>query len=303
VNCVRAQTIRQSGLALLLVLLCMTLLFASLGIALNALNVARADAAIGEDDQHLMEALSAGERLAHRWLVIHADSIVLAPEGGSIPICDDVWATESGDGRLTIVLYDALGGIPHTLARRGALLRAALPPELSQIEIPLSAHRIGDVDDVIERLVLPPGVRRFPRMVLSDPTVWTDGSALANSMRVLELSAERPLAPALVEVISPHAYGRVNINTAPMRLVESSCMAIGKPTLIETIRERRAGKLFTGPEQIANASIEGLTLVSTSNTWNVHMTARWRGSTRSWWVVLTGNAYEYRIIQRHEAAR
>ena len=153
----------RRGMAMLMALATLVLVLAGLTVGLTALRGAHQSAWLCEVDGRLLAGLRQGERLASAWLKSSSSSVVLPPDGGGILLVDDRFVLASGEGRLCVVAYDGLAGLPAFLAQRGSALRSALPASLLEVAVPaISPMQAGQSSILLDCLDLPEGARRFP---------------------------------------------------------------------------------------------------------------------------------------------
>ncbi len=254
-------------------------------------------------DAHVWAQEQAGESLAIAWLADQGGHLVAPPAGGSWTIVADRWSTTDTSGWLTVTVYDGWAGLPPHLVAPSGVLRRYLPTEFTGL--PFLATTIiqpGTASDLLMSLPLPPGIRRFPP-VPTGPPVTAESWQPPPSLRSSALAAEVPeqvdfSASALGLSISPHSDGRINCNTAPLKVVEHVLRLQGALTLADLRRNRERGVLSTPPPDPGGIPGHPL-LVASTEVWNVHITAAWQGTIKSWWVVVVGSGQVPRIVQRH----
>lgn len=287
---------RERGIALLLALATLVLVLAGVTAGLVALRGARQSAWTSDVDARLLAGLRQGERLAAAWLAADSAGIVLPPDGGGIVLVDDRFVLPSGEGRLNVVAYDGLAGIPGCLAQRGGGLRTAMPTALMGLTVPpLSPAQADRSALLLDTLELPPGTLRFPRPTLGQGRVW---SATWTSLPATRTAPPQP-APSLAEAVSFRSDGRLNLNTAPATLLRSAYALLGLGG-IEEVLERRRALQATRPPSPAPASPDGLRLVAQSDRWQMLISVSWQGIHRSWWVDFSTTPQGTSMVQRHD---
>jgi hypothetical protein len=287
----------RCGFALLFALAALILVLAAVGSALAALHATRSEIVVAQTDERLLSGLRAGEQLALSWIAANAERLVLPPDGGGVVVAHDRWSLPHGAGALAVVIYDGLAGIPAPLAQSGSPLRFALPDNATSVIIPAGGTAARSAD-LLERLDLPAGLPRFPHPFPGIAREWSLPGAPAAPM---PLTLPDPPKPSLAELISFHSDGRINLNTAPAPLLRVAYQQLGLGD-IEGLLERRQQGSFTALPETADPA-KSPQLVSTSDVWQALVTATWEGAERHWWVVITGNRRELRIVQRHDADR
>ena len=93
----------------------------------------------------------------------------------------------------------------------------------------------------------------------------------------------------------------LNVNTAPLPLIEVSLRLLGRGGLEQIIQARSEGKFFV--ESVvpgSKSSSDEPRLVSVSNAWAFRIDVRVEGVRRSWWVVYRREsaASSWRCVQR-----
>ncbi len=288
----------RAGFALLLVI-AVVMVVGALAVAVFAsIGAAQADTIAQDADDHLVAGLQQGEALAVRWLTIHAPGVVMPPGGGPLVLVDERLHTIAGDGALEVDLYDGLAGVPAHLLSGSSELRYALPSGLVAVQVPPSPP-IGPLQPsgLQESVRLNDGVRRFPTAVGGKPRDWEDPQA-PTSRASTPPSLVREYRPSLAEAVSFHSDGPINVNSAPMAMMEQIYHHFHLGGLTELEKNRQRGAFSNAPQGGAK---DGLLLVSQSDSWQALVTATWNGRSRSWWVVFAGNPGKMRIVQRHDA--
>lgn len=296
----RART--RAGIALVFVLGVLLILLAGLTVWLSAAARAGAAGTAWSTDAELRALEQGGEALALAWLVKNGATLVAPPEGGSWTIVADRWTTPSASGWLQVTVYDGWAGIPPHLAGPRGSLRRVLPWFLASSEFPATigiSERPSTPSDLLAVIDLPPGARRFPpphpAPSLSADAWRTPGVEVA---RLSVIASAPPEVPSLATALSPHSDGRINLNTAPLPLVELVIRLQGALIPADLRRNRLRG-IPTMPPPDNGGTVGRAQLVATSGVWNLHITASVDGWTRSWWVVVSGSSADARIVQRH----
>jgi hypothetical protein len=292
---------RRRGFALLLVLAATLVVLTAATLAVGTLLGTRRQLAASATDQHLIDGLAAGERLALAWLAANGERALLPPEGGALALPPARWRTATGDGRLAIHLYDACAAIPASCAGTMGSLRQALPPGWSTVAIadpPPEAQQ--EPADWLEAVALPDGLHRFPLPAPAPATV--DWSAVGSVARGPDREAEVAPHGGLAALVSPHSHGAINLNTAPEGLLRQVFLQLGTGSIEGLVQRRRRGRLITAAPEVAEGA-QRFRLVTVSRDWSALIAVEWNGARRSWWVVITGNPMEWRIVQRHDADR
>ncbi len=290
----------RRGMALLLALAVVVIVTTAIASALAAAGAATHEAVVGASEHRIDDALASGEAIAIAWVGREASRIVLPPEGGGVAVSHDRWSGPDGQGSLQVDLYDGLGGIPIEQAIAGAPLRLALPQPLRGIIVPRDASlpTKGQGTDILERIDCPACARRFPVPLPAPVTFWGAGTGLSQGTAA---QVDQRNRPSLAVAVCPHAEHRININTAPVEVLELAYQALGREG-VDALIERRRGGTFSEATGSAGEP-KDIRLVDSSMVWNAAITASWNGVTRTWWVVIAGNPRQMRIVQRHVADR
>lgn len=287
----------RHGVALLMALATLMLVLAGIAAALAAMRGAGQSARASDVDARLLAGLRQGERIAIAWLQSASAQAVLPPEGGGIPLVDDRFVLPSGEGRLSIVAYDGLAGLPASLAQRGNALRAALPGPLLALAIPpLKPAAAGQPSALIDSLELPDDVRRYPQPFQGRGRMWRSIDAIGTP------GSDPPasLDPSLAESIAFLSDGSINLNTAPAPLLRAAYASLGIGGIDDLLKRRQLLQPSRLPEGQRNA--DGLRLVAQSDRWQMLITVGWQGIHRSWWVVFAGKSQTFSMVQRHDVS-
>ena len=113
------------------------------------------------------------------------------------------------------------------------------------------------------------------------------------------------IAPlSLGACVATHNPGLINVNTAPIDLVEAAMRSAGRGGLEAIIEARAAGKpasLASSPGDDRRGSRSRLGLTTTSTVWAFRIDARVGPIVRSWWAVYERGGRgpkEWRCVQR-----
>ena len=263
---------------------------------LTALSGVRQSAWVSDVDNHLQAGLRQGERLAGAWLIANSTSIVLPPEGGGVRVVDDRFILPSGEGRLSVIAYDGLAGIPACMAQRGNALRTALPESLMGLVVPsITPKQTEQSAYLIDCIDLPDDTPRFPNGFLGRGRVWRTPEVRSP---IFTDSLESP-RPSLAEMISFHSDGRINLNTAPAPLLRAVYSVLHLGGVEEVLEHRRQLQPSVAPQHASPAS-NGLRLVAQSDRWQMLISVSWQGIHRSWWVDFVASSKSFTMMQRHE---
>lgn len=290
----------RHGIALLVVLGCLVLITALIRLGLGAMRSWHGQDGRTRTEEHLLQGLADGQRLACQWLGAEAEQVVLPFSRRGLLVVDDRWEAERRTGGLQVVLFDGLAGVPVRHAASGGMLRSALPPGIG-----LPAMTMGDPwssADALERCRLPAGVGRYPspHRAASPPDRWSGGSVTGGLPDAEDRSAPQG-ATSLVEAVSFISDGRINLNTASREVLRLVLQAAGRDDSDAPLRAREAGRpVALGlPTGLVLPSLPGITLVERSDCWQALITVWSDGVVRSWWVAILGDRSGFTVAGRH----
>ena len=294
----------RRGIALLLALGIVLMLLAGLTVWMATAARAGTATSAWTADTGLWAQEQGGEALALAWLAAREGALVAPPEGGSWTIVADRWATPAAEGWLTVTVHDGWAGIPPHLAGPRGVLRRSLPWFLagSDFTSPVAVtERPSTASELLEVLEVPVGARRLPPPHPAPPAsadAWRSAAVTgAQATPSVDMGAQLD-APCAAFVLSPHSDGSINLNTAPIELVEQVLRLQGGLMLADLRRNRLSGVPSVPPPDLDRGDGHPR-LVAGSGVWNLHITAGWNGRVRSWWVVVAGSSANARIVQRH----
>jgi hypothetical protein len=317
----------RRGAALLIVL-------AALMITLTATTILVSAAA----DAHLRRRLADAERLAgdlldaadgplQHWLAQESSKVALLPDAAepAVSVLHDRWMIGSErfgnqtEVELTITAFDQCGMVPMQLARSGSPLRLSL---LVDVLARLDAAELPAVSDPVALGLdlFPPAwtneqgavVAVFPAALLVPPRLFGDAPS-----RDDDLTASNPQPPhlAIGASVATHNHDpvRINVNTAPMPLVEAAMRLAGRGGIEQVIaaRTKRESAAITGTQAVQRSTTgnreSGVEIVTRSDCWafriDVHVGNLLR---RSWWAIYapgpddpsTSRRETWRCVQR-----
>lgn len=270
----------RRGIALLLVLATLVLSTS----AVVALARAAADARLAATARHRAELADqvrdAAEAPIQGWLHRHAGRLVLPPDADAprFLVLDDAFELGGEPARITISAFDQCG-MPPTTARSAAT-DALLPAGLA-----------GALDRLGEAYAERPGL---------------DLLAAAGAGRVFPTAGA--VIPSLGERAATHnpprpgARAAVNINTAPLPLIESVYRARGLGGLDAVLESRAAGRVASpgalrAPRDDPPPETTPLP-VAMSTAWAFRVDCRVGGVLRSWWCVYADAGSNWERVQR-----
>ena len=296
---------RHRGMILLIVLATLLLVIASTTLLCRLAGMSCVHRQIAHCAVRAEDLLHASEAPIQHWLEHRSDTIILPADSGTpqIGMLHDQWIEDDLICTLNITGFDQCGMIPFELCQGGSPLRLTLPPEFaSRIDSACDDAQVTIGLDMFEwEHADARSVQVFPTC---DPSSIADFTA-GEKDRPAQQGQGQPRGlpgadrPAIGSLVATHNSKplRINVNTAPMRLVEASLRAAGRGGADQIRVARLAGKRVTMPAASSNASgASSLQLVSASNVWSFRIDIHVGQLQRSWWAV-------YRHVSATETAR
>jgi hypothetical protein len=261
----------RRGMALLLVLGLMVLLIsASVSLARIAatqrLQATCAHRTVVADD-----LLIATDALILQWLKDASQNVTLPPELQSprLKVSHQVLSTGFGLATIDIVAFDQRGMISFQLVRSGHPARLALPQT--------AQHMLQFVDRLELQTDQPVGLDQIVHRAEADP------------LRVFPLGdlAETQMAVGEVIAMQNDSDFVLNVNTAPMEVIEAAMRAAGLGGIEQIAEARSSGKLAIAPHAQTSANVGGdsIQFVATSDLWAFRIDIAVETFRRSWWAV------------------
>lgn len=283
----------QRGAALLIVLGTLMLVTAAatilVRVAADAQLRRRLDGCtIGADD-----LLWAAEAPIQDWLANSSGKVVL-PSGADQPciaILHDQWFVAGDMHELRITAWDQLGMVPLELVLAGSPLRASLP-----------SHMLAQIDRVEIDSKVPFGLDLY--LYIED----SDSGDSGDSGGHLVSAYPKPQSGAAIAFgegkFADHPRGdnpglamggqvathnstphRINVNTAPMALIENVLRAANQSGLEQITTARSEGKpaAMSGTFSIGSLPQQTIQLVGSSSIWSFRIDIRVGPVRKSWW--------------------
>jgi hypothetical protein len=226
------------------------------------------------------------------WLNLQSSCVVLPPECDvpEVPVLFDAWTGGGVRVSIRITAYDQFGMLPAGLA--SSSLRLALPPAIADI-----ASRITRLTAAGQILGLDTLAQEAEERSVDLFPVPGDGSASDGPAGAVDASKD-----AVGACIGTHNSGRlVNINTAPMRLVEATLRLAGRGGTEEIRRARAQGQAAIVPPPVSRtASEDTLSPVPSpgSHVWSFRIDASVGPVERSVWTVYSADSGQWGCVQR-----
>ncbi|MCC6910350.1 MAG: general secretion pathway protein GspK [Phycisphaerales bacterium] len=278
----------RRGVALLLVLAMVVLIIpVAVGFTQRAL-LASVEKRVSEQGQvadSIRAQLEAGPLL--NWLSTESSKVVLDLEATSprVDVLRDRWQFDDSVYEARVTAWDQCGMAPLASVKDGSALRTAIPAGILE--------RINAAD------------------ALQAEAVGLDQFGVGPSE--LERSAFRSAFPTPDEddVLSVGAWiathsvgenGSINVNTAPLPLVEAALAAAGRGGIEIIVAARSEGRLAPLPRALdrdnSSTSVQAPHLVGSSSAWGVRIDVRVGSVQRSWWAVYRQTSGRWECVQR-----
>lgn len=279
----------RRGAALILALAAL-LILASASVALASIAARTKLARSADESIHAADdLLRAAEVLVFDWLKNESATVILPADSESphVLVMHAAWNHEGVDHEIRVVAWDQCGMVSLGAARAGSPLRMTLPQyvlEVLDAAQPLPASAAAGLD-VFARPFDERAPSPFPRPSVSEPTLF-DGTAHAAAS---ELPARREGGPSAIGgLLSTHAAA-INVNTAPLPLVEQALRLAGRGGFDLIVASRSQGKQVSiGALPSAAAPPSDMNtpmLIASSDVWAFRLDARVGSVQRSMWRV------------------
>jgi len=273
----------RRGAALLLVLATLVLSTVSCAIAAQSAAVLRATRRADSATRIADDLLRAAEAPIQHWLTSSAPSAVLPldAEEPRFEVLRDSITLGEFEAELTITAFDQFGMVPWHLAGSASPLASFIPVEAVRLarrdeesELPLGL-------DVFKHQDLPVGWRVYPVAVMDADRHTAIGALVATHNDSGGDSGGR---------------GRINVNTAPRKLLEAAMLDAGRGGIESMLDSRENGKAASFASHSSRHAQQSITLVSTSDVWSFRIDLRVGPVTRSWWCVYSSSELVQRLV-------
>jgi hypothetical protein len=234
-------------------------------------------------DDRLMQAddlLDAVDGPIRHWLRTASPSIVL-PAGAAQPAVEILHDRLAETGEPVVVRiqgFDQCGMVPIALARSGSPIRLALAPDVLAALDQLESS--PEDQPGLDWFIAASAERREGPAVFPD----ADGSI------------------ALGGAIATHNPGLINVNTAPIPLVETAIRASGtgglEPIIAARLQRKPAPAPAPGPQRPADPQNPRIRLASSSPAWGFRIDIQVGPLRRSWWAVYVLVRSRWECMQR-----
>jgi hypothetical protein len=221
-------------------------------------------AILDRDDAQRRLMLADADAVVAAWCEQHGAAMTADPTGpwSGLVLVDRSWEAgtaglSGGPGRIQVRIWDACGGVPVAALAAGHPLAAGIGAPWAGL-----IGQVPPTPDALETMRIPPGLRRFP-------TVEEDGP------------------PSCAVGLAIHGEGSVNLNTAPMDLIEAVARWNGMSL---DLRAVATGRRLDRPGALPRlapplAGLADVRLVDRTDRWQALITITLGGRTSAWWTV------------------
>jgi hypothetical protein len=266
---IRSTSPYRRGAALLIVLATVILVATATATLARLASTARASQVFADNTIVADDLLRAAETPILAWLASTSTTVVLSPDSEfpRLEVLRDVWVVDDTNYELCLTAWDQCGLVPMGVARSGSPLRFGLP---------------DDVRQALDGVTIPPG--QLPGLDLLLGADRSDG------LRVFPTAVSRKPSvesPAIGAFVGTHHSGRININTAPIELVEAALRRAGRGGLEQIVAARSEGRLASGTAlpRVTEPGENAPRISATSTAWAFRIDIRVGPLRRSWWSV------------------
>lgn len=293
------------GAALLIVLATLILAVTASVTAAKVASTRRLGRELAHRTQLADDLLAAADAPIRAWLSKESSKVVLAPDATEprVEVLHDTWEVEGTPFRVCVTAWDQCGMVQIDVARSGSPLRLAIASDVRTC-----IDRMEPAPDVKPGLDLflclvaadtPASV--FPVAMETEPLAFTTAADSGANPAPAGLAPGDQLRPAIGSSVATHNPGLMNVNTAPIELVEAALRATGRGGVEQIVAARSEGKpasLAGGPEGSGD-SRQQLRFVSSSTSWAFRIDIGVGSLQRSWWAVYAGRAgAQWECVQR-----
>ena len=226
------------------------------------------------------------------WLEEKSSTVVLPPDitEPQVSVLNDVVDFNDQQFCISITAWDQCGLVAIDSLRGGSPLRMTIPPDVLRWVDGLNyANTSISLGWLLESQSFDDGALKiFPEALERDVVHFGDSN---DELRNTANDQNSP-SQALLGYVTPHTYAsdtelKLNVNTAPIELLESALRLAGRGGIEQIIEARRQGEsanIATSPKHddpLSNAP----EFVTQSDLWSFRVDFQSRHLQRSWWCV------------------
>ena len=296
----------RRGAALLVVLATLIVAVTASATLARLASSAKADRAFAKRALVGDDLLRALEAPIQAWLTTDSSEVVLPPDV-TIPRVDllhDSWVSGATEYEMHVSAWDQCGMAPIEAARSGSPLRLGLPEEVKSVldRVKIPNGQTPGLDFFTGR-EWPPRINAFARSSDSHPVVFGQSIGEEPTPGVEpppEAFSSVPPAPAVGAYVATHNPRRINVNTAPIELVEAALRLAGRGGLDLIIESRREGRPANVGElpQHRDPQRTAPSIAASSRAWAFRIEIRIGPLRRSWWAVYAQSGSAWECVQR-----
>ncbi len=293
-----AITLRYRGAALLVVLGVLLVASTAIVVLAQIASTTRLQQKRGIDLRNADAAIVATEHIIEVWLHTEAGSVVLSPEviEPAVNVVNDQIQFDESSIHIQITAWDQCGMLPIQLAQRGSMLRFAAPAEILRHvdEFELDDADVIGLDlftklDNDDRFIVFPahGPTSSVQYFVQSDTTHHDQHRKDSSASFRIIEGEQPALGAILATHLP-SPGRININTAPIPLIEQALLEAGRGGLDMIKQHRLTGSavpLSNLPREDSGDRQSSLQFVGSSSAWSFRVDVNCGIAQCSWWMV------------------
>jgi len=257
---------------LLIVMATLVLISAAAAICISASATIQAARRIQTCAMESDDLSRACDRPIQNWLETKSAKVVLPSTAARpcVEVLHDEWSAHGQQYEVAITAFDQCGMAPIGIARSGSPLRSSLPSEvLRRLDaVSITADFVAGLDLFVDLLDEHRESSPFPCSTVADK------SAMASCLGAMIATHNRDPV-------------RINVNTAPIELVQAALAMSGRGGIQQIIAARDQGKqaFAAGGSMDAQSSKFALQLVSASTIWSFRVDIRVGPVLRSWWEI------------------
>lgn len=242
------------------------------------------------------------------WLASKSSTVVLPPEATSsqVQVLHDAWVIDAIEHELRITAWDQCGMVPVDVARSGSPLRLVLPAEVKRVldQVTIRSDQPAGLDWYLWACQMNERLRVFPEPSDPRPVIFEQAGGEDQKPPHQPLLDEPPAglpdSVAVGEYIATHNPGRINVNTAPMEVVQAALRLAGRGGLEHIVAARLADRLtlLNDLPRIDESNRAAPRIATSSNTWAFRIDLRVGTVRRSWWAVYVQSRSTWECVQR-----